>query len=41
MDRVASHGVDHVFARGLTVGDKEVLDPRPLSDHRPVLVRLD
>lgn len=40
LERVASHWVDHVFARGLRQGAKEVPDPRPLSDHRPVLVDL-
>jgi endonuclease/exonuclease/phosphatase family metal-dependent hydrolase len=30
--------VDHVFVRGLTpAGPPEVLDPRPLSDHAPVI----
>ena len=39
--RVASNGVDHVLARGLErSGKPEVLDPRPLSDHRPVVVEL-
>lgn len=40
MERVASHWVDHVFVRGLRGGEHEVLDPRPLSDHRPVRVAL-
>jgi endonuclease/exonuclease/phosphatase family metal-dependent hydrolase len=38
---LAGHGVDHVLARGFARdGRPEVLDPRPLSDHRPVLVTL-
>ena len=41
MERLASHGVDAVLARGFRrVGKQQVLDPRPLSDHRPVLVEL-
>ena len=41
MERLSWHGVDHVFARGLErVGRGQVLDPRPLSDHRPILVEL-
>jgi endonuclease/exonuclease/phosphatase (EEP) superfamily protein YafD len=40
LDRVASHGVDHVFARGFSARDVHVLDPRPLSDHLPVVVSL-
>jgi endonuclease/exonuclease/phosphatase family metal-dependent hydrolase len=38
--RVASHGVDHVLARGLRAGAAQVLDARPLSDHRPLGVEL-
>jgi endonuclease/exonuclease/phosphatase family metal-dependent hydrolase len=40
LDRVASHGVDHVLVRGLSEHGTQVLDPRPLSDHRPVMVDL-
>jgi endonuclease/exonuclease/phosphatase family metal-dependent hydrolase len=41
LDHISWHGVDHVFARGLSrVGRGEVLDPRPLSDHRPIRVEL-
>ena len=41
LDHISWHWVDHVFARGLTrKGRGEVLDPRPLSDHRPILVEL-
>jgi endonuclease/exonuclease/phosphatase family metal-dependent hydrolase len=40
LDRVASHNVDHVFVRGLRLRDKHALDPRPLSDHRPVVAQL-
>jgi endonuclease/exonuclease/phosphatase family metal-dependent hydrolase len=38
---LGGHGVDHVFGRGVTTRDVRILDPRPLSDHRPVLVDLD
>lgn len=42
LDRVASHGVDHVLTRGFKrTGKPQVLDPRPLSDHRPVLVEVE
>jgi endonuclease/exonuclease/phosphatase family metal-dependent hydrolase len=40
LERVASHGVDHVLVRGFSERGAEVLDPRPLSDHRPVVVDL-
>ena len=41
LDRISWNGVDHVFARHLgRVGRGQVLDPRPLSDHRPILVEL-
>ena len=41
LDRISWNGVDDVFARGLSrVGRGQVLDPRPLSDHRPILVEL-
>jgi len=41
LERLSGHWVDHVFARGFRrVGRGQVLDPRPLSDHRPVLVEL-
>ena len=39
-EHVAGHGVDHVFARGFTLLETQVLDPGPLSDHRPVSARL-
>lgn len=40
-DRAGGHGVDLVFARGLTAtGETEVFDRGPLSDHAPVLVTL-
>lgn len=42
MELVASHHVDHVFARGLTVGSRaQVLDAGALSDHNPLTVGLD
>jgi endonuclease/exonuclease/phosphatase family metal-dependent hydrolase len=38
---VAGHGVDHLHVRGwAAAGPGEVLDPRPLSDHRPVAITL-
>jgi endonuclease/exonuclease/phosphatase (EEP) superfamily protein YafD len=40
LERVASNGVDHVLVRGFEAGGREVLDPRPLSDHRPVVVEV-
>jgi endonuclease/exonuclease/phosphatase family metal-dependent hydrolase len=40
MKRVASNNVDHVFVRGLDLVGKRALDPRPLSDHRPVVAEL-
>ena len=36
-DHAGGHGVDHVLVRGLTGYAAGVLDPHPLSDHRPVL----
>ena len=41
LERLSGNWVDHVLARGFRrVGRGQVLDPRPLSDHRPVLVEL-
>ena len=40
MEHAAGHTVDHVFARGLRANGREVLDPRPLSDHRPLRATL-
>jgi len=38
---ISRHGLDHVFARHLErAGRGQVLDPRPLSDHRPILTTL-
>ena len=38
---VAGHHVDHVFTEGRpALGEPEVLDAGPLSDHRPVRVRV-
>jgi endonuclease/exonuclease/phosphatase family metal-dependent hydrolase len=38
--RVAGHGVDHVYVRGLPAHGGRVLDAGRLSDHRPVLARV-
>ena len=38
---VAGHHVDHVFTEGRpAVGEPELLDAAPLSDHAPLRVRL-
>ena len=40
LDRLAGRGVDHVYGRGFEGAYAQVLDPRPLSDHRPISVQL-
>ena len=39
-EAAGAHWVDHVFARGWTAADADVLDAGVLSDHRPVVVAL-
>jgi endonuclease/exonuclease/phosphatase family metal-dependent hydrolase len=40
-EHAGGSGVDHVFVRGLRVGEREVLDRGRLSDHAPVRVTVE
>jgi endonuclease/exonuclease/phosphatase family metal-dependent hydrolase len=40
LHRLAGHWVDHVCARGFEGAYAHVIDPGPLSDHRPISVQL-